>query len=130
MKKSSRQTPPPIQKQLKDQSYGRESNESDDILKKYEKSRGVPVGAILLVFAAVIVLVPFLLYLSATDTEIRESRARLEALQEEQIRMELENERLQRYLDDDEAFEEYLERQARDVMGYANPGERIYNIWQ
>jgi len=82
------------------------------------------------VFAAVIVLVPFLLYLSATDTEIRESRARLEALQEEQIRMELENERLQRYLDDDEAFEEYLERQARDVMGYANPGERIYNIWQ
>ena len=126
MKKTSKKP-----QQLVDKSYKRKSRESDDgtkkLLKKYDERKRVPLGVIVLGVIIAIMLIPFLYKVIDNDAQIREKRAELETLLEKEKQLLLENEKLESYFEEDN-FEEYLERQARDVMGYTDPGERVFNI--
>jgi cell division protein FtsB len=94
---------------------------------KYKKRRGIPIFGIVVLFVVVAITVPLIYHVAGNNAKLREQHAALEILLEEERQLLLENEQLERYLDEDN-FDEYLERHARDIMGYANPLERVYRI--
>jgi cell division protein FtsB len=61
--------------------------------------------------------------------ELRRSNEILAALQEQERLVNIDNGQLRRY-SDDENLDDYLDRHARDEMGYADPLERVYYVAQ
>ena len=75
---------------------------------------------------AVLCVVTYLtISLISAQFDLMTKRQQLEILEEQQKRIELETQDIQRVLEiEDEA--EYVERVAREKLGYANPNETVY----
>ena len=75
---------------------------------------------------AVLCVVTYLtISLISAQFDLMTKRQQLEILEEQQKRIELETQDIQRALEiEDEA--EYVERVAREKLGYANPNETVY----
>ena len=75
---------------------------------------------------AVLYVVTYLtISLISAQFDLMTKRQQLEILEEQQKRIELETQDIQRVLEiEDEA--EYVERVAREKLGYANPNETVY----
>jgi cell division protein FtsB len=98
-------------------------------LEKYNKRRRrISFRAVLVLLVVLFITIPLLYRVVGNNAEIRAIAEELEMLRESQRQLELENERLQRYFEEDN-FDEYLERHAREVMGYTDPLERIFRIY-
>ena len=77
----------------------------------------------------VLLTVAFVGYLAVTlittQFELVNKRQQLEILQQQKARVQLEVDDVQ-YVLDYETMEEYVERIARQRLGYANPDEKVY----
>ena len=112
-------------KKLEDPSYERRLQKPS---KRLEKRKGISFRLIVGVIVVVLVMIPFFYEVVGNNAEIRERRAELERLLEEERLLNLENEQLARYAEG-ENFDEFIERYAREEMNYVDPRERIYNIY-
>ncbi|MEG1800490.1 MAG: septum formation initiator family protein [Oscillospiraceae bacterium] len=63
--------------------------------------------------------------LISAQFELMTKKQELSALQQQQQRLVLENQDAQRLLDSEDETA-YVERIARDRLGYANPNEKVY----
>ncbi|MCL1789349.1 MAG: septum formation initiator family protein [Oscillospiraceae bacterium] len=75
----------------------------------------------------VFVLFLFVYEVANNRAEVKRSSESLAIAQEELRRYTIENEQLRRYAQG-ENLDDYLDRFARDEMGYADPQERVYRI--
>lgn len=75
---------------------------------------------------AVLCVVAYLaISLISAQFDLMTKRQQLEILEEQQKRIEMETQDIERVLEiEDEA--EYVERVAREKLGYANPNETVY----
>jgi cell division protein FtsB len=72
-------------------------------------------------------LIPIVYEVTQDQAELSRARASLNAASEDLRVVNIENEQLERYANG-ENFDEYLERFARDEMGYADPQERVFHV--
>ena len=95
--------------------------------KNKNKKSGAKYRRARLLFAAVVMAlaVYFGYSIIRSSVQIREEKAKLAVLQEEVERQQLLNDELQRLLDDGDTSQQ-MERIARERLGYAKPGERLY----
>ena len=85
------------------------------------------IKLIILLAILLFVVLP-LSYIAANDhSKLSERTERLDALENEARLLKLENDQLRRY-ENGESFEDYLDRYAREEMGFIAPQERVYNI--
>lgn len=98
------------------------SSEQGSSVKRRGLFRFVAVIVLLLLF-----VLPFSYRWVSNYQELGKASAKLNAVLEEERRMNFENDQLRRY-SSGENFDEYLERYARDEMGYADPNERVYHV--
>jgi cell division protein FtsB len=82
---------------------------------------------IIVVLVFIFVVVPLMYEVAGNNRDLNNAKKNLAALQENERVINIENEQLRRY-SDGENFDEYIERYARDVMGFADPNERVYYI--
>ncbi|MDR1753817.1 MAG: septum formation initiator family protein [Eubacterium sp.] len=78
-----------------------------------------------LVFLVIVGYAAFLLI--STQIEISEKNAEYEDIHSQLLDVELSNERLSHYANDENRTE-YIEEIARDKLGYAHPQEKIFYI--
>lgn len=78
-----------------------------------------------LTLAVIAVMGFFIISLISLQLDIHEKSAQIEETRKAHSELELKNEELESFLasGDDSA---YIERIARDVLGYVFPGERVY----
>lgn len=81
----------------------------------------------LLIPVFVIALCVCLYNFIVVQVEIAQKNNELQTISQQRSAVEAENQMLLRYTKD-ENKEEYIEEIARDKLGYAKPGERIYYI--
>lgn len=78
-----------------------------------------------LTLAVIAVMGYFVISLISLQIEIRDKAKEVEEAKTQYEEIQLENEELESFLaDGDESA--YIERIARDVLGYVLPGERVY----
>ncbi len=77
------------------------------------------------VIFAVILVVYLAITLISTQFDLVNKRQQLEILQQQKERIQLEVDDVQHILEY-ETEEEYVERIARQRLGYANPNEKVY----
>ena len=78
-----------------------------------------------LTLAVIAVMGYFVISLISLQIEIRDKTKEVEEAKSQYEEIQLENEELESFLaDGDESA--YIERIARDVLGYVLPGERVY----
>ncbi len=78
-----------------------------------------------LTLAVIAVMGYFVISLISLQIEIRDKTKEVEEAKTQYEEIQLENEELESFLaDGDESA--YIERIARDVLGYVLPGERVY----
>ncbi len=82
---------------------------------------------LLLIPVFVIALCVCLYNFIVVQVEIAQKNNELQTISQQRSAVEAENQMLLRYTKD-ENKEEYIEEIARDKLGYAKPGERIYYI--
>jgi len=73
------------------------------------------------------VLFLFVIEVANNNAELKRSNEALAAIELEERQLALENEQLESY-SNGENFDEFIERHARDDMGYADPQERVYRV--
>ena len=73
-----------------------------------------------------IALVFFVYEVANNQAQVRRSTEALNAMLEEEKRLEIDNGQFKRYIEGDN-LGDYLDRQARN-MGYADPQERIFYV--
>lgn len=95
--------------------------------KAHEKRRHGPIR--ILAFAAIVITVVFVGYTIISDNiKIRENKERLKELTEQTDTMKARNEQLTGFLNDPEKFKEYIEKEARDKLDFANGDEIIFHV--
>lgn len=78
-----------------------------------------------LTLAVIAVMGYFVISLISLQIEIRDKSQEVEDAKAQYEEIQLENEELESFLEDgDESA--YIERIARDILGYVLPGERVY----
>ncbi len=90
--------------------------------RKREKSS---IGSIAFFALSLLICVYFLSIIITTQIEINSKEKQLFNVQGQVLSQQIENDELQRALDTD-SEEEYIERVAREKLGYSLPDERIY----
>jgi cell division protein FtsL len=81
-----------------------------------------------LAFIAITVILSYAIYLLVTtQSEIAQKKAELREIQLQAQAVIAENERLERYTNEENRHE-YIEQIARDILGYSFPDEKIYYI--
>lgn len=77
------------------------------------------------IIAVLCVVAYLVISLISAQFDLMTKRQQLEILEEQQKRIEMETQDIERVLEiEDEA--EYVERVAREKLGYANPNETVY----
>jgi len=81
------------------------------------------------IIATVLIAVMFLFAVEVANNraQIKRSNEALEAIKQEERILALENDQLESYANG-ENFDEFIERHARDDMGFADPQERVYRV--
>jgi len=75
----------------------------------------------------VFLMIPIIYEVTQDNAELNRTRVSLNATSDELKNINIENEQLERYANG-ENFDEYLERFARDEMGFADPQERVFHV--
>ncbi|MDR0197047.1 MAG: septum formation initiator family protein [Oscillospiraceae bacterium] len=88
--------------------------------------QGKPKHIILKALVVALVVYAFYAFVQ-TNMEIKRGRERLDKTRAALKEIHAENEQLERYSSGDN-IGEYMERVARDEMGYADPQERVYYV--
>jgi len=96
-------------------------------LYKYPKKRRRFWVHIIVIAVLLFAVLPLLLEVSRNNAALRDSKEALAIMLEEEQRINIENEQLRRYAEG-ENFDEFIERHARESMGYANPRERVFHV--
>ena len=91
------------------------------------KKRKGALGYAVLIVLLLLLAISFSHNWMSNHQELKNSQAKLDAILERERLLALENDQLQRYVNG-ENFDEFLERYARDEMGYADPNERVYHV--
>jgi len=112
-------------------SYNNQNGESlkqqQEKLKPSRANRGSFVVTVIIATVLVAVLFLFVVEVANNRSEIRRNNEALEAIKQEERLLALENEQLESYANG-ENFDEFIERHARDDMGYADPQERVFRV--
>ena len=91
-----------------------------------KRRRGILIPLIIIV-VLLVALYFVSLAVARNNAERKTLLENLALMQEEERNLSIENEQLERYANG-ENLDEYLERFARDEMGYADPQERVYHV--
>lgn len=78
-----------------------------------------------LTLAVVAIIGYFVISLISLQIDIRDKSAQVDEAKKNYAEMELQNDELEGFLSDGDEGS-YIERIARDVLGYVFPGERVY----
>ncbi|MDR0222816.1 MAG: septum formation initiator family protein [Oscillospiraceae bacterium] len=87
---------------------------------------GKPRYIFLKALIAVLVIYAFYAFVQ-TNVDIKRGKEKLETTRAATKSLQAENEQLERYSSENN-LGEYMERVARDEMGYADPQERVYYV--
>ncbi len=91
-------------------------------MKKKEKKNS---RSFILTLAIIAVMGYFVISLISLQMDIRDKQREVTEAQQVQQEKQAENEELEKFLTDGDESS-YIERIARDVLGYVLPGERVY----
>lgn len=86
-----------------------------------KKKKSNPIFKLCLLFSAFYIVV----CLVNSQLDITKKKAELESIQEKIVNQGVENKNLERIINSDED-DEYIEKLAREKLGFAYPDERIY----